>query len=344
MLPHIHFLGLPLPMYATMVVIGAIAAVIYLKLFTFKRERVDRISQNRLMFVSILSFAALALSALIFNSFFHSIEEGRFVIGGITWLGGVIGVIPAAVFLIHKFVPKDRGNAINRFSNMVPGLVIAHAFGRIGCFLGGCCYGDPTSSFLGVSFPAGSLAGKQYPDKSVAEELTKVVESTNEAGETIETILYPSIPVLPTQLIEAVFEVLLFVAMILLYKRFKNYNIEIYCFVYGAFRFALEFLRGDNRGSTGIFVTPSQLMSIILFIGATMLILFRNRKIFKKLYRKCEVWREEAKTASPSGNRPIFASAERTAYSIRELHKLMEEGIITEEEFNEKKKELLKRL
>ena len=101
MLPHIHFLGLPLPMYSTMVVLGFVAAVIYLKLFTFKKERIDRISQNRLMFVSILAFAALAISALIFNSFFHSIEEGKIVVGGITWLGGVIGVIPAAVILIH---------------------------------------------------------------------------------------------------------------------------------------------------------------------------------------------------------------------------------------------------
>ena len=178
MLPHINFLGLPLPMYSTMVVLGYVAAIIYLKVYAFRREGVDRISQNRLMFVSLLSFAALALSALIFNSFFHSIKEGRLVVGGITWLGGVIGVIPAAFLLIHKFVPKDKGNAISRFSQMMPGLVVAHAFGRIGCFLGGCCYGEPTSSFLGVSFPAGSLAGKQYPDKSVAEALTKVIKTT----------------------------------------------------------------------------------------------------------------------------------------------------------------------
>ena len=333
-------------MYSTMVFLGAVFAMIYVRFFVVKREKIDRITANRLIFVSIVAFLCLGVSAFIFNAIFHSIEEGKLVFGGITWLGGVIGVIPAAIALIHALVPKDKGNALNRFSTMVPGLVIAHSLGRIGCFFGGCCYGGLTDSILGVSFPAGSSAGKMYPDKSVAEELTKIVESENEAGEIVKTVLYPSLPVLPTQLIEALFELLLFNVMIALYKKLKNYNVEIYCFVYGAFRFTLEFFRGDDRGTTGFVITPSQLMSIILWVGAVGLILFRNRIIFKKLFAKCEAWRKEALTAPASGNtsRHIFASTERTTNSIRELHKLMEDGIITEEEFNEKKKELLRRL
>ena len=344
MLPHIHFLGLPLPMYSVMVAVGAIACLIYFKVFMLKKERIDRITENRLIFISILGFIVLGVSAFIFNSIFHSIEEGRLIFGGITWLGGVIGLIPAMYYLIHVLVPKDKGNALNRFSTMLPGLVIAHAFGRLGCFFGGCCYGGVTKSFLGVSFPAGSAAGRQYPD--TASTATKVVEVENEAGEIVEQILYPSLPVLPTQLIEAVFEILLFVAMILLYKKFKNYNVEIYCFVYGAFRFALEFVRGDDRGSTGMFITPSQFMCIILWIGATFLILFRNQKVFKKLYAKCTVWRKAA-AEGPSGgtgSKPLFSSYQRTTDAIRDLHKLMEDGIITEEEFNKKKAELLKRM
>jgi hypothetical protein len=173
-----------------------------------------------------------------------------------------------------------------------------------------------------------------------------VVEVTNDAGELVEKILYPSLPVLPTQLIEAVFEILLFVAMVLLFKKCKNYNVEIYCFVYGAFRFILEFFRGDDRGSTGFALSPSQFMCIILWIGATFLILFRNRKVFKKLYAKCESWRVEAAAAPAGGigSKPLFSSQARTMDAIRDLYKLKEDGIITEDEFKEKKAELLKRL
>ena len=344
MLPHIHLLGLPLPMYSVMVAVGAIACLIYFKVFMIKREKIERITENRLIFISILGFIVLGVSAFIFNSIFHSIEEGKLSFGGITWLGGVIGIIPAMYYFIHILVPKDKGNAINRFSTMLPGLVIAHAFGRLGCFFGGCCFGGRTDSFLGVSFPAGSLAGSLYPDTS--STATKVVETTNDAGEVIEKILYPSLPVLPTQLIEALFEILLFVAMILLYKKYKNYNVEIYCFVYGAFRFVLEFFRGDDRGATGMLLSPSQLMCIILWIGATFLILFRNKKVFKKLYAKCESWRVAAAEAPAGGigSKPLFSTQARTMEAIRELYKLMEDGIITEDEFKEKKAELLKRL
>ncbi len=331
-------------MYSLMIVVGAVSFLIYYKFRVERGEGVDRISSNRIIFTSILGFIVLGASAFIFNGIFHSIEKGAIAFGGITWLGGVIGAVPAMYYLIHVFVPKEKGNAVNRFSTMLPGLVLAHAFGRLGCFFGGCCFGGRTDSFLGVSFPAGSPAGKLYPDTS--STATKVVDVLNSAGEKIgEEILYPSLPVLPTQLIEAVFEIILFVVMMILYKKCKHYNFEIYAFVYGAFRFTLEFFRGDDRGATGIGITPSQFMCIILWVGAVLLILFRNRKVFKKLYAKCAVWRAEAVSA-PAGavNIPFVNSGKRTADSIRELHRLKEDGIITEEEFKEKKAELLKRM
>ncbi len=303
-------------MYAFMVFLGAIAYYITFRVVV-KKEKIARRTADRLLFVSILGFIVLYLSAFVFNSIFHSIEEGRVVIGGITWLGGVLGAVPFTVFAIHKLVPKAKGNALYYFSLLLPGLVIAHAFGRLGCFFGGCCYGGVTDSIFGVRFPVGSNAALHYPAPDGR-----------------------SLPVLPAQLFEAVFELLLYVAMLLLRKKWKGYNIEIYCISYGVFRFIMEFFRGDDRGGTGLGLTPSQIMSIVLLIGAACLILYRNKLLLKKLYAKCEVWREKAALyddTAPVGKRnPIE--------DIKELHVLMEQGILTKEEFEEKKKELLKRV
>lgn len=326
MLPHIHILGIHVPMYSLMVFLGFISYLIVFKIMFTKIEKVSRVSYNRLLLTSIVGFVVLGASALVFNSLFHSIEQGKLIIGGITWLGGVIGLLPAMIFLIHMWVPEQKGSAIETLSCMLPGLTLAHAFGRIGCFCGGCCYGQVTDSPLGVSFPAGSNAAKLYP-------------------------LYPGVedsvsqPVLPTQLFEAIFEVLLFVAMMLLARKARKYFLEIYCFAYGAFRFVLEFWRGDSRGSTGFALSPSQLMCILLWIGAVMLILFRNRIIFKKLYAKAEVWKLEAAHRASTYKRPFpIGNTATTLNTIRELHKMVEEGIITQEEFEAKKADLMSRL
>jgi len=338
MFPRLHLGPFVLPMYALMVIAGIIAFAFYYVYNVEKRDRIDKTTSNRLLFSSVLGFFALVVSAFVFNSFFHSIEEGKLVIGGITWLGGVIGVIPSMYFLIHHIVPKEKGNAINRFSTMIPGLVIAHALGRVGCFCGGCCYGEPTNSIFGVVFPPKSLAGNQYPDYN-SEPIKEIIKLAS--GEEVERLFYSSVPVLPTQLIEAIFEIILFVLMLVLYKKLRNYNVEFYCFAYGAFRFTLEFWRGDERGATGLLLSPSQLMSIILWIFAILLILYRNGIIFKKLSAKAENWRIEAENTPADA--PIFKgkSTRKSADTLRELYKLYTEGVITKEDYNQRKKEVL---
>ena len=342
-------------MYPVMVAIGFFAYLIYFKTVPVKREKIDRASENRLLFVTILGFLALFVSAFVMNSFFHSIKEGRIVVGGITWLGGVLGLIPAVYLLIHFFVPKRRGDELHCFSTMMPGLVLAHGFGRLGCFFGGCCYGAPTDSFLGVVFPAGSAAGKEHPDYNAAAELLKIVEKeVEENGEiiTVTETLYPSVPVLPTQLFEAAFAFILFAVMLIFYKKLRYNNVEIYAFAYGIFRFVLEFWRGDDRGATGIALSPSQIMSLILMGYATVLILYRKGIIFGKLHARCEMWRAEADklptvsliSSVASAVKRSTVSAEDGANKIRELHSLMEDGIISVEEFEKKKTEILARM
>ena len=90
-------------------------------------------------------------------------------------------------------------------------------------------------------------------------------------------------------------------------------------------------------------------MSIILFIFATLLILYRNGLIFKRLAQKQADWREEALTVPPEGKKPITipffqSAAKKNADALRELHKLHEDGIVTDEEYEKKREEILSRM
>ena len=132
MLRSIHFFGLHIPMYSVMLVLGIIAFFALLFFFLKDLRREDTVSFNRVLLVGCLSIVALGLFALLFNSLFHSIEKGRLVFGGITWLGGVAGALPSALILTHFLVPKRQGRELETLDAMIPGLALGHAFGRVG--------------------------------------------------------------------------------------------------------------------------------------------------------------------------------------------------------------------
>ena len=320
MLPSIHIFGFHLPMYTAMLVLG-IALFLFLYFRAYRTEyKADRVPFHRMTFAALLSIAALGLFAFLFNSLFHSIEEGKLVLGGITWLGGVVGAFPAILILTHLLVPKKRGYALDVLDSLIPGVAVAHGLGRVGCFLGGCCFGKVTDSPLGVVFPEGSIAEKMYPNP-VADG---------------------SLPVLPTQLIEAAFEILLFVALILISRRTKRYNTAIWSVAYAVFRFVLELWRGDDRGSAVLSLSPAQVLSILLFLFGILVILMRLGYAPRRLMARMDAWRAEADALPIT---PYAAVTTReTAERLRTLHALREEGLVTEEEYEAKRKEILERL
>lgn len=317
MFPIIDLGILKISSYTLMLIIGLIGYLICTILLVENVEKIERKASNRLLIISIFGFIALGFFAFIFNSIFHSIEKGKIVIGGITWLGGVVGAFPITILLIYKYGYKAKGNALYLFNFLIPGIVLAHGFGRIGCFLGGCCFGQVTDSIFGIKFPEGSLAALTYPSSSGG-----------------------SLPVLPTQLFEAIFEFLLFAVMIIGYKKLKSYNLSIYSISYGVFRFILEFFRGDDRGATGFFLSPSQFLSVVIIVAGVLLILYQKNKVFKTLYDKMERIRQEQLNESVENENKQNGAIDL----IRQLKNLKDEGIISEQEFEDKKSELLNRL
>lgn len=310
--------GICIPLYGLFVFLGIVAFVVTTTIIILKREKFSKDLLWKLGLIAIPSLAVLYISALVFNSIFHSIEHCSFMIGGITWLGGVLGLLPFLFFMLHQFIKDAYGKEFEFMSLLMPGIVIGHAFGRIGCFFAGCCYGQVTYSGIGVVYPEGSLAASMYP--VLLDDGTIVSQ-----------------PVLPTQLFEAGFELILFLVMVFLPKKTRPYNLEMYCVGYSIFRFVLEFFRADDRGGTGFFLSPSQLMSIILLIGGVLVFLLRKNVIFHKAYEKINYWKDNP----PAPKKGEIKEKEDYTVTLAKLKDLYDQGIITEEEYENKKKEIL---
>ena len=164
-----------------------------------------------------------------------------------TFYGGLFGGVVTFLLVYFLYYTKHNSPLLKDVLVIAPASIsLAHAIGRIGCFLNGCCYGKETEEWHGILFP----------------------------GHTHKVI--------PTQLFEAIF--LFVLAGFLIFLAFKGvtkYTLIIYMFAYSIFRFIIEFFRGDERGQlSGL--SPSQYWCLIMFVGAFILLYFYRTKIFQK--------------------------------------------------------------
>ena len=131
--------------------------------------------------------------------------------GGSVFYGGLAGAVVAG----SLFVRARGGRVLEHLDVFAVGIPLFHALGRVGCFLGGCCYG--------VEWPGG------------------VVYTHDPIG------LANGVPRFPVQLVEAGVELVLFLVLLGLFLRGRGRGKLMACWAlaYAPARFPLEFLRGD---------------------------------------------------------------------------------------------------
>ncbi len=245
MFPDAKFLGLTL--YEWCMIVG-----ILLALFSARILADGRRAPAKLQTLSFLvAYAAIVGGygcAVLFQGLYNFIETGVFSLGrntGATFYGGLIG--GAAIFFLGyfglgKLILKDLPVKYLKTATDCGAcaIAIAHCVGRLGCTFAGCCYGVETDSWIGVYFP--SVGAK----------------------------------VVPTQLIECIFLLLLFAVLLFVFFKTDISCMGVYLTGYAVFRFIIEFWRDDPRGSVGIPLSPSQLVAIVLFfLGIACLLLFK---------------------------------------------------------------------
>ena len=249
MLPNPLFLNVH--MYGIMIAVGILFA--FLVLFRYSKKLglpgklTDLVYYDGIVSI-LLGFGFAALFQATYNYIEHP-EKGFHLGEGITFLGGMIGGTVVYLIIWMIFRKKVPGNLYDIMPVIPCMITVGHAFGRIGCFFAGCCYGKPTDSIFGVQFPGAYF-----------EQLGKVH---------------------PTQLYEAAFLFVLFgvLTWLLLKKKFQ-YTMTVYLASYGVFRFFIEFLRYDDRGQLGKLLSPSQTMSLV-FLGLAVLAFFLQRNYLK---------------------------------------------------------------
>ena len=290
--------------YGVMMVAGFLAAIFIIRRLSRNITPDPQLITN----AALYSLIAGVAGARIFYVIHHFDQfRGRLISvfaiweGGLEVLGGVIlAILVIILYLRHHKLP------IRRYLDILAvGLMLALAFGRVGCFLNGCCFGRPADLSWAVRCPYASPAYRSQaepnpkrnrpdPQLEVPPEFFGYLEDnglwylnlkpykdlTSQQKQMVKTGKYRCLPVHPTQLYSSANALFLCFILYLFWRRSRNtanfpnapppfikpgWTFALMFIFYGIARFFIEFLRDDNPIEF-YGLTISQVISVIIMI------------------------------------------------------------------------------
>ena len=213
--------------------LGAMAVCLYWRI---RADRLNPQDESKLLVAFPLMLLVGVVGAVVADALFTGDWRAWCACGtrrfGLTFMGFLLGVVP---FLVCYGRMSGIGGAY-LLNALLPSLALGQAIGRIGCFLGGCCYGVPCA--WGVVYPKGSLPYS----------------------------VYGNAPLFPVQLFEAGSLLLLFGACLVVpfHRRWLFYLGGV-----SAIRLVFDFFRSDLPTYAGL--SPQQLIAVGVLMAIGMI-------------------------------------------------------------------------
>jgi phosphatidylglycerol:prolipoprotein diacylglycerol transferase len=166
--------------------------------------------------------------------------------GGLVFYGGFIGACLACIL----YARRNKVPLWKLADVMAPSIALGCAFGRLGCFMNGCCYGRECHLRWAVTFPTGS---RPVPS---------------------------DIPLHPTQIYDSLLNLAFYFFLDWFFRRrkFDGQVFAVFLLGYALLRSFVEFFRGDYpQHYLGGWATPAHLVSIGIFVIGVVLMLVLSR-------------------------------------------------------------------
>ena len=287
MLPYLDLFGVDIPMYAVMALLGAAAISLFCVLQCRRpRKTPPRIKTYDIFYMLLYAFIGAVIGSKLLYlltsvevywipqlSFWDNMRYWLLLIvgGGLVFYGGLIGALLGALrYVLHFKAPVSA-----MLDLAFVGVPLFHAFGRVGCFLAGCCYGTEYHGILAVTF------SENNPGKAPAD-----------------TELFP------IQLTEALLNVILWAVLLTVYRRTTRRWLTsgLYLTCYGVMRFVLEFFRGDIIRGSVFSLSSSQFISIFI-VAAGVLLLIDPRWLDRFGGKNDEIYKEQLENQTKQAER-----------------------------------------
>lgn len=237
--------GISVYSYGFMIALGVIVAVAYMA-WQGKKDVGLTFDQANSLFLLIFIAAFIGGKVfLIFENPAHYLSNPMKLLAGsgFVFYGSFLFAVPTMLW----YFKKEKLPVYKMLDVMAIVTCLVHMFGRLGCFLAGCCHGKPTESSLGIIFTNPSCQAQP-----------------------LNTPLYP------TQLMEAGFIFLVMIVLLIVkknYQRFYGQLFLLYMMLYAVGRSVLEIFRGDIKRGFIIkdYVSNSQFIALLILVGVLLL-------------------------------------------------------------------------
>lgn len=235
--------------YGFFIAIGALCGVTYLY---WRGKKEASLTYDQVNNLFLMLFAAAFIGGKLFLFFespsYYLHHPAKLITGsGFVFYGSFLLAVPAMLW----FFRKNKLPVYAMLDIMAGVTCLVHMFGRIGCFMAGCCYGKPTTLFFGVVFT--DTACQAQPLNT---------------------------PLFPTQLVEAAYIGMVFIALQVVSRRrlFYGQLFLLYLLLYATGRFLLEYFRGDTGRGFIIEGYLSHAQFIAILLAAVALYLYPKWK------------------------------------------------------------------
>lgn len=240
MIPEISILGQKYSSYNLSIIVGIIFVI---GIFSKYEKSVEEREKDNVISLMGITLLVSFLSAILGDKLMHfttwsEFKNQFFKLSGMTFIWGFIGGV-AFFFIGYTIMCKSIQNTLKIMNVLTPYFIIGQMFGRLGCLLGGCCYGKPSDHFIGLTYPENSPAFLEYGKQN----------------------LYPT----PLMEIGWLLVILLCCQKV---KNLENKKVMTYFVMYPIGRFVLEFFRGDDRGTGYLGMSPSQTVCVAMLVGS----------------------------------------------------------------------------
>jgi phosphatidylglycerol:prolipoprotein diacylglycerol transferase len=253
-------LTIPIHTYGLMIALGFLSGVYTVRKLAARSGVKPDLVSDLAFWLLLIGFVGARLLYIITRLDFFLANPAEIVRvweGGLVFFGGLITATAYGIWYIRK----HRLPVWKMADILLPGVVIAHAFGRVGCLAAGCCYGKPTGVPWGIRL-----------DSDLVDFQLR------------------GIPLHPTQLYESTALFILFAGMIWLFRH-RKFDGQVgltYFLLYPVIRSIIEVYRGDSvRGFVidGILST-SQFISLLVFLAAGYVLMHRLKQAEEEFHAR----------------------------------------------------------